>query len=92
MGRESPRYDYTLVLKPYGSYVVGNTDRQQRIPHLGCAHNKCGGVRQDGINQLWMESCSMSGRPIVKGEWRDQVGRSCALSEVQSVEDRNEVA
>ena len=45
-------------------------------------------VRHDGI-EVWMVSCSTSGRPVLKGIWRDQaVELMCTLSELQSVEDR----
>ena len=46
------------------------TQTQQRIPHIGCAHNKCGGEALSTtrwyINQVWMVSCSTSGSPVTK--------------------------
>ena len=44
---------------------------------------------QSSYHQVWMVSCSTSGRPVVKERWRDPVVEFVrTLSEVQSVEDR----
>ena len=90
MERESPEDAYLLLLWRLMGHMWWGT--QTRIPHLGCAHNKCGGealsTTRQYINQVWMVTCSTSGSPVVKRRWRNQVELMRTLSEVQSVESQ----